>query len=204
MLRFYRQESGEILVNDTIPFQDIAIPVWRRYIGTVPQEVTIFNGSVIYNIALTDSPDQIERVMDFCQTAGFDPFFAKFPQGYATLLGEEGANISGGQRQVVAFARALYQQPQLLLLDEATTEMDTHTEEAILAILDKYKEKLSILMVTHQARLSLCADRVYIIENGTISSQGTPGELLLTDNLLTRSLERVFSLDRKVRVIISG
>jgi len=204
LLRFYQQESGEILVNDTIPLWDTAIPVWRQFIGIVPQEVTIFNGSVLHNIALIDAPEHVESVIGFCKTAGFDPLFAKFPHGYATLLGEEGTNISGGQRQVVAFARALYQHPQLLLLDEATAEMDTCTEEAVLAILDNYKEDMSILMVTHQARLSLCADRVYIIENGTISSQGIPGELLLEDNLLTRSLERVFSLDKKVRVATSG
>ena len=129
-----------------------------------------------------------EAVIDFCKRRGFDRFFSAFPQGYITLLGEEGINISGGQRQLVALARAMYQQPQLLLLDEATAAMDRETERLILTMLRDMRKEIGVVLVTHRAQVARYADRIYILENGRVTSSGKPEELAVGGNLFARSL----------------
>ncbi|MEJ2050899.1 MAG: ATP-binding cassette domain-containing protein, partial [Calditrichota bacterium] len=187
--RFYQPEEGDLLINDTIPWKTISTPTWRSMIGVVPQDITLFHGSLLDNICLDESKQELESAIQFCRTSGFDRYFSQFPQGYATLLGEQGANISGGQRQLVAFARVLFRHPQLLLVDEATAEMDRDTEKWILELLTRLKREMGIIMITHQVRCAKYADHIYIIENGKISTEGPPAELKLGDNLFSRSLE---------------
>ena len=148
----------------------------------------MFNGSLIENICLGNIVEEAEAVIDFCKRRGFDRFFSAFPQGYITLLGEEGINISGGQRQLVALARAMYQQPQLLLLDEATAAMDRETERLILTMLRGMRKEIGVVLVTHRAQVARYADRIYILENGRVTSAGKPEGLAVGDNLFARSL----------------
>ena len=173
-------ESGSIIVNGT-DLQSLSTSGWREQIGAVPQEIKIFNGNLLYNITLSlptevsvhagDQPNDYQRAVQFCEDKGFGKYFQEFPQGYLTLLGEEGINISGGQKQLVALARALFRIPSLLLLDEATSAMDGNTENFILSILQKEKERMAILMVTHRTKIAQQCDKVYVLENGAISSK---------------------------------
>lgn len=192
--RFYREESGEILVNEAEHLNQIPVPDWRNCIASVPQEIKIFNASLIQNICLKEisTPEEIEEVILFCKEAGLEPLFESFPQGYATLLGEEGVNISGGQKQMVALARALYQKPQLLLLDEPTSAMDRKTEKKVLDLLKKLRKEMAVIMVTHRVQSIKHAECIYILEKGEISTSGTPQSLMEAENLFSGAVQDVY------------
>ncbi|NOU18624.1 MAG: peptidase domain-containing ABC transporter [Bacteroidales bacterium] len=184
--KFYEPESGLILINN----KNLALintHFWRSNIGVVPQQIKIFNGTLIDNICLGDSRKEAENVISFCKSYGFDTYFSDFPQQYLTILGEEGINISGGQQQLVALARALYKKPKLIILDEATSAMDRNAENFILDLLQQLRNELAIIMITHRIKTASKADKIYLLENGTISNSGTPKELMLTDNYYSLS-----------------
>ena len=116
----------------------------------VPQHVKLFSGTLLDNICLGNTAEIAQEIVQFCQQCGFDRFFETFPQGYLTILGEEGIAISGGQRQLVALARALYHKPQVLLLDEPTAAMDNHTEQFVLDLLERLRAEMGIVLITHK------------------------------------------------------
>jgi len=184
--KFYKAESGEILV-DNINLSTISTHSWRKVIGVVPQQVKIFNGTLLDNICLGNSMKEVESVINFCKLYGFDSYFSAFPQKYLTIIGEEGINISGGQQQLVALARALYKKPQVLILDEATSAMDSNTENFILNLLQNLRNELAVIMITHRIKTASKADKIFILENGTIVKSGTPKELMLSDNFYSLS-----------------
>jgi len=178
--KFLDFSSGNISI-DGKTWDKVGIYDWRQVIASVPQKIKLFNCSLIENIHLghvTHTNDKTnidsiqilsEDVIAFCKKYGFDNYFESLPQGYMTLLGEDGINLSGGQQQIVAFARALYQKPQLLLLDEATSAMDRNTELFVLDILKRLKSEMAILMVTHRNQLADYADVIYMVQNGKMN-----------------------------------
>ncbi len=186
--QFYLPESGAIIVNGQ-PLQQYSIPDWRKTLGVVPQDIKLFNGLLSENILLSPPGEEdAEKLLQFFKSYQFDRYFEKFPYGYDTVLGETGVNLSGGQQQLVALARALYHQPQLLLLDEATSAMDRHTEQHIVDLLLRLKEKMGIILVTHRPPAAAIADRIYITEKGEILQSGAPVDLLATKNLYSESV----------------
>jgi ATP-binding cassette subfamily B protein len=191
--RFYREESGDIIINDSKMLKEFPVQEWRNCIASVPQEIKIFNAPLIQNISLSDISDgkKIEQVIKFCNETGLGQFFKTFPQGYATLLGEEGVNISGGQKQIVALARALYQQPQLLLLDEPTSAMDRETEQKVMGLLARLRDQMAVIMVTHRVQSIKHADRIYTLENGAITISDSPQNLVQYDNLFSRAVQEL-------------
>ena len=193
MKRFYPEESGDLLLNGSLKLADIPIHEWRECIASVPQEIKIFNAPLLQNISLREmsTPEEIEKVVEFCNEIGLAPFFESFPQGYATLLGEEGVNISGGQKQLVALARALYQKPQLLLLDEPTSAMDRETEQNVLGLLNRLRDHLAVMMVTHRVQSIKHADRIYILEGGVVQTSGDSAALMESENLFSKTVEDV-------------
>ncbi|WP_299106096.1 peptidase domain-containing ABC transporter [uncultured Tenacibaculum sp.] len=180
--KFYDFESGEIVINNTSTLRDVKLDNWRSLVGIVPQEITIFNGNVLDNILL-GKEDKPEKVVSFCQEYGFEEFIKGFPQGYATILGEEGVNLSGGQKQIIALARVLYKKPQLLILDEATAAMDRKTEKFSIELIAKLKKQMGILFISHRLEtLKKYADTIYVLENGETKISGNHLELLETSN----------------------
>lgn len=152
----YQIESGEILINGQYFIDEVLLKSWRKYIAIVPQEITLFRGNLIDNIILGDktTPESIRLFLD---KYGFTSYFEKFPNGFNTMLGDDGTNISAGQKQLVAFARALYSKPKFLIVDEGTSAMDIKTEAFILKLLQKLKKKIPIIYITH---------RVYSLTDG--------------------------------------
>lgn len=182
--RFYTTEGGQLLVNGSIPLDSIPIPAWRRLVGVVPQDIHLFNGTVLDNVCLDDAQEEVGSVVKFCAEYGFEDFVRELPQGLLTLIGEEGINLSGGQRQMVGLMRALYKKPQLLILDEATSAMDRRTERRMLDLLTKLKNEMAILFISHRLHiLKSISDRIYIVEKGSIQASGQHGELMENSEL---------------------
>ena len=182
LLQFYPPDEGVIYINQQYPLNTIATKNYRSKVAYIPQEVAIFNGNVLDNILL-GTPCKAEDLLAFLSEYGFDTYFNQFPQGLTTQLGEKGVNISGGQKQLIAFARALFKKPQLLILDEATSAMDRHTEAFVHRILNQIKRDSLTLFISHRLHsLQHFADRICILENGTVSHSGTHNLLMQTQN----------------------
>jgi ATP-binding cassette subfamily B protein len=167
--RFYEPERGEIIVNGAIPLRDIPISEWRGRIGAMPQHVKIFNASVAENICLAEPNEvEIERVTALCRRYDLERFIMALPQGYATIVGEEGVNLSGGQRQIIGLARSLYRNPELLILDEPTAAMDAVAEEATTLLLQRLSSDMAILVITHRSQTLSVARRIYTMVGGVL------------------------------------
>lgn len=185
--KFYLPESGEIIINEMNKLNNINTKSWRNIVGVVPQDINIFNGTVIDNICLGNSQLEAENVLKFLNENGFAKYIDSLPQGFATILGEEGINLSGGQKQIIALARALYKKPQLLILDEATAAMDRETEKFTMDLLAKLKHEMAIFYISHRLHvLKNISDRIYIIENGKIQQFGTHAELIVGENIYSQ------------------
>ena len=180
--KFYDFEDGTIKINEQYNLKEIKLSNWRDLVGVVPQEITIFNGNVLDNILL-GKEDNPEDVLQFCKQYGFEDFIKEFPQGYATILGEEGVNLSGGQKQIIALVRVLYKKPQLLILDEATAAMDRKTEKFSIDLISKLTKQMGVLCISHRLEtLKKYADTIYVLENGETKISGSHEQLVKTAN----------------------
>ncbi|WP_336128004.1 peptidase domain-containing ABC transporter [Mesoflavibacter sp. CH_XMU1422-2] len=180
--KFYPFENGTITLNNQHNLTELNTENWRTILGVVPQDVTVFGGNVITNILLGQK-DTPENIVKFCQDYGFEDFINTLPQSYATILGEEGINLSGGQKQVIALMRALYKKPKILLLDEFTSAMDRKTEQFVLELLNKLKSELTIIFISHRLHsLPKIANRIYVLENGIITDFGNHEKLMKSKN----------------------
>ena len=193
--RFYSIESGQILLNKQ-NWDNITTLNWRKGVAAVSQQVQLFNGTVLENISLDENPDP-EKIVRFCQDHGFHKFIMEFQQGYATIINENSTNLSGGQQQLIALARALYINPQLLLLDEATAAMGRRTEKFVIELLNRLKTKMAIIFVTHRPQLARYTDRIYVIEEKTISAKGKHNYLIKTNSFYREAFEELVILARK-------
>lgn len=180
--KFYPFENGSVIINNEYNLPNINTEDWRNIIGIIPQDITIFSGNVVTNILL-GKEDTLESIESFCKKYGFTEFVNSLPQGFATILGEEGVNLSGGQKQIIALMRVLYKKPQLVLLDEFTSAMDRKTEQFVINLLTKLKHKLTIIFISHRLHsLPKIADRIYVLEDGIISDFGNHKKLMKTKN----------------------
>jgi ABC-type bacteriocin/lantibiotic exporter with double-glycine peptidase domain len=162
--KFYPYEGGSVRYND-LELSAIDTWSWRQVIGVVHQEPAIFSGTLLANICLDPRAD-LRRLSAFCEEFGFDRYFEQFPQSYATVLGEGGVALSGGQRQLLALARCLFASPRLVLLDEPTSAMDSATERFVISVLRRYRQQAGFLIISHKDSLTGIADRIYILDNG--------------------------------------
>lgn len=193
---FYLPENGTLRL-DGRDIDEWTLPKWRSRIAVVAQSEKIFNSTILDNICLSNDLHELQHCIDFVQSTGFEPFFSQLPQGLLTLCGEEGRNLSGGQRQWIAVARALYKQPRFLLLDESTSAMDFETENKVLAILKGFSQrsKVGIIMITHRIGLAKQTDRVLILRDGRICDSGSHAELVAGHNEYARAFEHLTLLN---------
>ncbi len=175
--RFYDPTSGRILLNG-VDLRQIRLKSFRSLLGIVQQEVFLFDGTVRENIAYGRIQASEAEVLDAAQRANADEFIRRLPEGYDTLIGERGVKLSGGQRQRLSIARALLADPQLLILDEATSNLDTESEQLIQASLDELLRHRTTFVIAHRLSTIAHADQIVVLDGGAIVEQGTHLELL--------------------------
>ncbi len=175
--RFYDPTAGRVLV-DGRDLRDVTAHSLRSQMGIVPQEAFLFSGTIAENIAFGRPDAQPEEIHAAAAAVGADGFVCELPAGYDTEVGERGAQLSAGQRQLVAFARALIADPRILILDEATSNVDLHTEGRIEAGLRRLLVGRTALVIAHRLSTIRQAGRIVVLEGGRIVEQGTHEELI--------------------------
>ena len=171
LLSLERPDYGSIEINDRAA-SIYCLSDWRRLFGYVSQEAALFNGYIRMNLTLAKPEAATEEIEAACRLAGADEFIRSLPDGYATLVGDRGYSLSGGQRKRVAIARALIRQPQVLILDEATTSFEQSLEQEMLRSLKLALPDLTIIQVTHRLQAAEQADWVIALENGHVVAEG--------------------------------
>ncbi|ASV77483.2 peptidase domain-containing ABC transporter [Elizabethkingia anophelis] len=166
----YKPEVGNIIINGEYNLEEISLSSWRYLIGIVPQNIQLFNGSVAQNIVLDEQINE-ERLNSLVTDFGFAKFISSLPQGWGTLVGEEGINLSGGQKQLLGWMRALYHNPEFLILDEPTSSLDKETRSFIYSLISKLKSKKVIFIISHYIEdLHNISDNIIVLRDKTIKS----------------------------------
>jgi ATP-binding cassette subfamily B protein len=191
LMRFYEPERGEILL-DGVPIHRVPIAELRGRIGLVLQDVFLFSEDVRRNIRLGREDIGDERVHEASRRVGLDPFVARLPSGYAHPLGERGTQLSVGERQLVSFARALAFDPLVLVLDEATSSVDSELEARIEEALRELMRGRTSLVIAHRLSTVQGADEILVLHQGEIRERGTHAQLLARGGLYARLYELQF------------
>jgi ABC-type multidrug transport system fused ATPase/permease subunit len=161
-----------------VRLEDTPLRAWRRLISYVSQEATLFHLTVRENIAFASPHSTDQEIRSAARRAVADRFVRSLPEGYDTLVGDQGGRLSGGQRQRLAIARALLRNPAILLLDEPTSALDSESEKAVLETLDELRGDVGIVIVAHRLATVRNADTIYVLEAGRLVEQGTWDDLI--------------------------
>ena len=186
----YPLKGGKILIGD-YDVQYISNYSLRNMVSVVPQQIDLFSSNVIENIALGEDVPNIQRIIDITKALGILEFIEKLPNGFQTYLGENGSQLSGGQKQRIAIARALYKNPEILILDEATSSLDTASEQTIQKSLTEFKAKgKTMIVIAHRLSTIAHADSILVMKEGKVIEQGTHRELLAQNSVYKTMWEK--------------
>ena len=185
ILRFYEKNSGKILFDEH-EIESLSLESIRNKIGLVSQDVFLFEGSVFENIAYGNIQANSEEVWNAARLSESDRFINDLPNKEDTIVGERGQKLSGGQRQRISIARAILKNPEILILDEATSAVDNETEAAIQESLETLKEGRTVIAIAHRLSTIRNADLIYVLEDGEIVENGTHDQLLGNNNVYTK------------------
>ena len=177
LTRLYEPQSGEILI-DQENLNKFSIRSWRESLGVVSQDMQILHGSIEENIRFGKLDASMDEIIKASKRAGTFEFILNLPGGFKTVVGERGYRLSGGERQRLALARALVRNPQILILDEATSNLDSHSEYFIQKALEKLQHKITIIVVAHRLSTITKSDQIFLVDNGEIVEAGTHEELI--------------------------
>ena len=176
--KLYPIDQGHIYLGN-YDLQHVETSSLRQWVGIVPQQLDLFAGNIINNIALGESRPNLQRIIDICQMLGLMPFLQQLPNGLETYIGENGVSLSGGQRQRLAIARALYRDPEILILDEATSALDSASEAFVQEALQQLRlSGKTIVIIAHRLSTVMQADKIIVLENGQLIEQGPHAALL--------------------------
>jgi len=195
--RFYDVTGGRVLIDD-VDIRDVSFASLRGQISIVPQETVLFNQTVADNIAFGAAGYTRDQVVAAAKAANAHGFIENLAQGYDTVLGESGSNLSGGQRQRLAIARALIKDPAILILDEATSSLDSESERAIQQAVDEFVVGRTTLVIAHRLSTVQRADRIVVLDDGRVAEIGTHSELLAKDGMYKRLYETQFATEERV------
>jgi ATP-binding cassette, subfamily B, heavy metal transporter len=184
LFRFYDVDAGQITINNQ-DIRELKQHSLRSAIGVVPQDTVLFNNNIYYNIAYgrpDASKDDVEKA---ARLAHLDKFIEQLPQGYDTLVGERGLKVSGGEKQRIAIARMLLKNPGIMVFDEATSSLDSGSEQAILEALREVAESNTTLVIAHRLSTIVDADHIVVLDQGRVVEQGTHADLLDKQGIYT-------------------
>lgn len=182
LLHFYTPDSGALYFDDR-PAHDFPLSQLRRQMAFVPQDVILFGGSIRENIAYGNPEASDEEIMAAAKNANAHEFIAKFPEQYNTIVGERGIKLSGGQRQRIAIARAILKNPAILILDEATSSLDSESEQLVQEALENLMKGRTSFVIAHRLSTIRNADKIVVIDKGIVSEAGTHTELMSHNGL---------------------
>ncbi len=177
LFRFYDVDGGKITVNNQ-DIRDLTQQSLRAAIGVVPQDTVLFNNNIYYNIAYGRPDASREEIEQASRLAHLDHFIKRLPQGYDTLVGERGLKVSGGEKQRIAIARMLLKNPGIMVFDEATSSLDSGSEQAILEALSEVAQSNTTLVIAHRLSTIVDADNIIVLDHGRVVEQGTHSTLL--------------------------
>ncbi|HTD97981.1 MAG TPA: ABC transporter transmembrane domain-containing protein [Mucilaginibacter sp.] len=190
ILQFYHPQSGTILFDD-LPASNYSLTDIRNQVAIVPQDVMLFGGTIQENIAYGKLSASKEEIIQAAQRANAHQFVMSFPEGYDTVVGERGVKLSGGQRQRIAIARALLKNPSILILDEATSSLDSESERLVQEALEELMKNRTSIIIAHRLSTIREADKIIVLEKGTIIESGSHDELLGNEKGLYRYLSQL-------------
>jgi ATP-binding cassette subfamily B protein len=185
LLRFYDVENGEIRIDDQ-NINDVSVKSLRSSIGYVSQENVLFPETVAENIAYAAPEASREEIEEVAKKAQAHEFIKDLEDGYDTEVGEDGVKLSGGQRQRIGIARAILQDPKILILDEATSDVDTETEIKIQKGIENLVQNRTVLAIAHRLSTIKDADQIVVLEDGEVFERGTHTELLEEDGIYAK------------------
>ena len=192
LLRFYEVDSGQILIDD-VPISEVKLESLRQNIALVPQDTFLFDGTILENIGYGAPGATDEAIVTAAQRANAHEFITRIPEGYATPIGEAGMKLSGGEQQRLSIARALLKDAPILILDEATSSLDTQSEALIQESLANLMEGRTSFIIAHRLSTVVRADKILVIKNGEILEQGTHETLLAKGGLYKKLCEMQLS-----------
>jgi ABC-type multidrug transport system fused ATPase/permease subunit len=187
ILQFYHPQSGEIFF-DGKPASEYSLTDIRNQVAIVPQDVMLFGGTILENIAYGKLTATKEEIIQSAKRANAHHFITSFPEGYETVVGERGVKLSGGQRQRIAIARALLKNPSILILDEATSSLDSESERLVQEALEELMKGRTSIIIAHRLSTIREADKIIVLEAGQITESGTHQELIEIEQGLYRYL----------------
>jgi ABC-type multidrug transport system fused ATPase/permease subunit len=190
VLRFYDPVGGTVLI-DGKDAREYPLTALRDRMAIVPQEVLLFGGTIRENIAYGKPGATQEEIEVAARKANAHTFISQFPAGYGTVVGERGVQLSGGQRQRIAIARAVLKDPAILILDEATSALDSESERLVQDALDELMKGRTSVVIAHRLSTIRNADKILVLDKGTVAESGTHEELIANNAGLYSSLNRL-------------
>lgn len=182
LLSFYEPESGDIVI-DSNSLSEYTVSSVRKCIAYVSQDIFLFSDTIYNNLRLGNEDVTDEEIRSVCEQCGIHSFIESLPLGYNTMLDENGNNLSGGQKQRLAIVRALLRKPDVLIMDEATSNLDTITEKGIKEMLEQFSQNMTCIIIAHRMNTIKNCDYIYVMDKGSVAEQGTHHSLLNENGL---------------------